>query len=328
MKTPLAILTSDWHIHKWKQFNENGRRLNSNLDLFRFFGAKAKELGVPILFCGDMFDNPKQVHNSVITKSIKAYKKYIEKEAIPFIAISGNHDQEEKNTNLNKSPSYLQVFNETFSTFKLIDSKFYQLNKIGLYGVEYRSANVGLKETIKDLRQTKLKGIKILMIHTDLHGALATDNRKVETVENIPTNMVKFFKGFDLVISGHIHKPQIIESNFIYMLGAPQQQNRGDSECEMGYWVLYSDKSLEFIPTNYPKFKEIKQSKYDTLNPDEKLKHYYTVIPNRIEKAKENISGFTQFSKKTDRTKIAKNWAKATGETNKLKIKTLCKILQ
>lgn len=333
---PVALITGDWHTHKWAQYNENNRRLNSGLDLFKFFGNKAKDLNVPILFTGDMFENPKSINNSVITKSVRYYRKYIEKQGVQFIAISGNHDQEERNTMFHKSPTYLEVFNETFKTFHLIDGKFRAIKDALVFGVPYFKSNIGLKETIKDfskIKDPKLP-LRILLIHTDLHGAKSTDGRLVDTVENIDEDQSNLFKSFNLVFSGHIHKPQVIAKNHIYMIGAPQQQNRGDKNCEMGYWILYKDRvndktHMVFYPLDYPKFIEIPKDQFDKLTDDEKQKNYYIPITQAdSEVDEENAKGFAEFSSSKDRKRIAKNWAKATGLKDKAKLKTLIKLLQ
>jgi DNA repair exonuclease SbcCD nuclease subunit len=325
---PLAIITGDWHIHKWKQFNQNNRRLKSNLDLFRLLGSKAKELDVPIIFTGDLFENAKQLHNSVITQSIKTYKKEIESKGVKFFAISGNHDQEEQNTINHHSSSYLEAFDEAFQSFKFLDKCIGYNKRLEIHGIPYLTGNVGFKELVRKIRKIpKTRTIRILVIHTDLHGALSTDGRETGTTENIPKDLGKFFKGFDLVVSGHIHKPQIIVPNHVYMIGAPQQQNRGDKNCQMGYWILYDNLKMKFIPTYYPMFIEISEDEYNQLSTEDKnsMSNYYIPIPK--EEIAKDVQGFTSFSSNKGRTKIVKRWAKATGETDKLKLKTLKTIL-
>ena len=185
---------------------------------------------------------------------------------------------------------------------------------------------MGFKELVRNIRKIpKEYKYRILVIHTDLHGALSTDGRETGTTENIPKDLGKFFKGFDLVVSGHIHKPQIIVPNHVYMIGAPQQQNRGDKNCQMGYWILYDNLTMKFIPTDYPKFIEIPEDDYIKIEKGELDANFYIPIPK--EEIAKDVKGFTEFSSSKGRTKIVKQWAKATGESNKLRIKTLKTIL-
>jgi DNA repair exonuclease SbcCD nuclease subunit len=168
------------------------------------------------------------------------------------------------------------------------------------------------------------------VIHTDLHNALSTDGRETGTTENIPTDLHHFFRDFDLVVSGHIHKPQIIVPDHVYMIGAPQQQNRGDKDCQMGYWILYEDRGhdqleMKFVPTDYPKFIELKEHDYIKIPEGSMDANFYIKIPD--DEVSEDAKGFASFSSNADRTKIVKRWAKATGETSKLKLKTLKTIL-
>lgn len=328
MKT-IAVITGDWHIHRFKQFNENGRRLSNCLSLFSFFGGICKGLNIPLLFTGDLFENPKQIHNSTITKSFTNYRKYFEKEGIKFYAISGNHDQEDKNSLEHHSPTYLKAFSESFKTFKLLDFDFIEKDNYIIFGIPYLSQNIGIDKVLKDFRKIKTDKPKILIIHTDLHGALSTDDRVVGSTENIGEDMAHFFRGFDLVVAGHIHKPQIIVENKVYMIGAPQQQNRGDKNCQMGYWLLKMDNNrrfkMEFKETNFPRFIEIPEEDYDGLSEKEKLSNYYIPIPKAI-KIK-TVKGFTEFTSHKQRRKLVDKWAKAIGETNQEYLEELKLIL-
>ena len=69
MKKPLAIVTSDWHIH---EFSEGGRPLK-NWRIFRELGKANKKYQVPILFCGDMFHDPHRLTHKVLLKFITLY---------------------------------------------------------------------------------------------------------------------------------------------------------------------------------------------------------------------------------------------------------------
>jgi len=318
---PLFIWGSDFHIHNWKQFNPKGERLKLDLDLLRFFSLLAKELGVPFLFSGDLFDNEKALSNKVITKTLIAYKNTFEKLKVLFIGISGNHDQDEANTLDQPSTSYLQGFNAAYETFLLIDNTWVESQGCLVMGIPYLSHNIGLKKQLKAFRKVKTDKRKILLIHTDLHGAKDTSGREVGTTENIGRDFKRMFKGFDLVLSGHIHLPQIIEPGLVYMCGSPKHQNRGDMGSKMGYWIIYDDLSLEFKPiTDYPKFKEYYEG--EEL-PD--TKNYYTPVARA--KAKEDVSSSTRFHTKTPRAKIVKRWAKEVGVKSKSRIKLLTRIL-
>ena len=89
------------------------------------------------------------------------------------------------------------------------------------------------------------------MLHTDYPGARDTDRREKGSVDNLD---VYTLNPFDLVLCGHIHKPQSL-SKKVYMIGAPYQQRSTDKDCILAYWKLYSDLSMEFIELKgFPKF--------------------------------------------------------------------------
>lgn len=122
----------------------------------------------------------------------------------------------------------------------------------------------------------------ILLLHTDYPGAKDTDGVEVGSVENLNINVLS---RFDLVLAGHIHKPQRL-SKKVFMVGAPIQQRRTDKDCDLGYWKLYSDMSMKFVPLEgFPKFIDVDSS--DDIKDDG---NFYTVIskPVSLEVTQEN----------------------------------------
>jgi len=117
MSNIIAIAFADLHVHKFRNFNDRPiSRLDWSLKAFKSIADKAYKLGVPLLFSGDLFHNPKDVENETMGKMQKAYYREIENRGIDFYAISGNHDLSQKNSLSHISPSHLDSF-EHFSTF-------------------------------------------------------------------------------------------------------------------------------------------------------------------------------------------------------------------
>lgn len=317
----IGISFSDLHIHNWKQFNESNARLTKDIDVLRNISRVCKKNNCPAFFSGDLFHNPEYLHNTVITKFLKGYKMYFEDEGIDFYAISGNHDQCEKNTIKNMSPNYLQGFNAVFKTFNLIDFKTKQTKDFKVMGIPYLSGNVGFKKSIQRAKK-KLDPFttNILLVHTDFPGALDTDGREVKSQHNLPKKFKNLFNGFDIVLAGHIHKPQIIQKGKIVMVGSPKHQRRSDAGCEQGYWEIYDDNTFKFVEfKNYPKF--------ITLKPGEDIPdnfHYYTKTLE-VKVTEQETQSFTSTN---DKSKLAKRYCKKKNVTDKGKINTLVKILQ
>lgn len=321
MPKVVAISFSDLHINNWKQFNVNNARLTKDIDVLRNISRICKKHNCPALFSGDLIHNPEYMHNTVFVKLLKGYKMYFEDEGIDFYAISGNHDQCEKNTIKNISPNYLQGLNAVFKTFHLIDFKVKQTKDFKVMGIPYLSGNLGFKKCV-----TKLKKAldpfttNILLVHTDFPGALDTDGREVNSNHNLPEKFKKLFNGFDLVLSGHIHRPQVIQKGKILMIGSPKQQRRDDEGCEQGYWEIYEDNTYKFVEfTTYPKFIKLKPGKEepDTFN-------YYTKQPV-IQKEEQETKSFTSTNSKS---KLAKRYCKKKNIKDPGKIDTLINILR
>lgn len=321
-KKPIAIIFSDLHIHKWKRYNEDNKRLKHDLSVIDYLGFLAKKYKVPILFEGDLFEDPKNLSNEVINYALSGYKKFIEGRSVKFYAISGNHDMSQNNTFQKRSPSYLHAFDEMFKTFNLMDFKSFECENFNLYGVPYLKGNKDFEEAINSFKIIPNGKKNILNIHTDLPGALDTDGREVGTAYNIPQNLRKFFKKFDLVLSGHIHAPQVISKGKVFMIGSPKHQNISDMGCDMGYWILTEDFKMIFKKLDqFPKFKPLGWN--DEL-PDDF--NYYVRIPEEdgmsVEVSKK------EFSNQLDRVTLAKRYCKTTGIKSKVKKQTLLRILK
>jgi DNA repair exonuclease SbcCD nuclease subunit len=315
----IALACADLHANRWKQFNQENRRLMHSLHQFRLLSNESKKRGAaPVLFAGDLFHDPKEIENLLGTMVKKTYKNTFERNDIPFIAISGNHDMSEQNFIDKRSPTHLEGYDLTFGTFKLIDFEYYPLTEdIDVWGIPYINGNREYPKILSDIRKRFRRKKNILLIHTDLHGAKDTNGVEIGSVENIGNKLDKFFKGFDLVLCGHIHKPQQLGSK-VYMLGALQQQSRKDMGCEMGFWEIYSDLSVKFIPvTKYPEFREYPagQEKPDNF-------HYYDEI---MDIKQVEIKG--EYLSTDNRSSLAKAWLKAHKIEDKAKRKFLINLL-
>ena len=74
----------------------------------------------------------------------------------------------------------------------------------------------------------------------------------------------------------HIHKPQRL-SKKVYMIGALTIRGEPIRGCELGYWKIYEDLSLKFVPLkNFPKFIDVERE--EDIKDDG---NYYTVIPQK-----------------------------------------------
>lgn len=301
----IAIAFSDLHIHNFKAFNHNGRRLSNCISVLEDIGKVAKEHNVPVLFSGDLIHNPKVIENNTLFQLISGYKNFLYK--VPFFAINGNHDMSQKNTINHKSRSYLDTMDVIFPTFQNISMDYVKYDDMVVFGIPYLNGNIGFKRKIKEfvkIARDYPNEKKILLFHGDWPGAVNAHEYELKDTEGLSKNLDKYLKAFDLVLCGHIHLPQKLGKN-VWMLGSPQHQNWGDRNTEMGYWLIFKNKDPKFIHLDkYPKFKA-----YNEGDEIDDINFWVKTIPeiNDIS-LKGNSKG---FDIRLSKIRIAKNYLKA-----------------
>lgn len=313
----IAIVFSDLHLNIWAKFNEGNKRTFDGFKVLSSIQKACKKYGVPALFCGDLFHKPENIDQDLYVLWKEFYESMKWEAFQRTYLISGNHDIKHVSKIGEKPTSWVSLICDG-NIFNCLDYNSFcidMLSNTEVYGVPYVDHNIGINQYLKDL---KLKGDKnILLLHTDYPGAQDTDGRVVDSVENLNMNVLK---RFDLVLCGHIHKPQRLGKK-VYMIGAPIQQRRTDRDCEMGYWKLYSDLSMEFVPLKgFPKFIDV-ESEADIKDDG----NYYTVVQKKIS-IKEVASH--KITKQLSKKKLAHRYMKAKGIKDKGKEELLVNILK
>lgn len=316
-KRIIAIAFSDLHLNIWSKFNEGHSRTFIGISILDKIAGISHNLRVPALFCGDLLHKPENIDQDLalyIKDQLKViYNKY---PRCKILAIEGNHDFKHTSTIDNMARGWVSFFEgNNLEVLRLgfprcIDSAL----DIQVYGVSYIDHNIGLCEYLKNL---KLMGNKsILLLHTDYPGAKDTDGREIDSVENLNINTLN---KFDLVLCGHIHKPQRL-SKKVYMLGATNQQRRTDKDCKLGYWNIYNDLSMEFVPIdNVPKFIDV-ESEEDIKDDG----NYYTVIPKNT---RVSVNEEHKITKQLSKKSLARQYMKEKGIKDKNKKNLLINIL-
>lgn len=310
---PIAIIFSDLHLNIWSKFNEGNKR---TLDHFKvLFNVKAlcEKYNVPALFCGDFFHKADGISIELLELLDTQFNI-----TNTIYAISGNHDI--KLVNTIKSPKYslVKYISNRYEQVKCLDFEHIELSrdhKVMVYGVPYIDHNIGLSEYLKKLDlDDNYKNV--LLLHTDYPGAKDTDGREIDSVENLNINTLN---RFDLVLCGHIHKPQRL-SKKVYMIGAPIQQRRTDAKCKLGYWLLYPDLSMKFKELEgFPKFIDVESA--DDIKEDG---NYYTVLPP---KARVQVNTEHKITKQLSKKSLAKQYMKERGISDKNKKNLLINLL-
>lgn len=316
MKKLIAIAFSDLHLNNWESHNTDKARLKTSVEALERVIKKANLKGVPLLFAGDFIHNPKSMSNWVFDELTQLFSRI--QLLSGLYAISGNHDMCEKNNIQWTSPSYVKSFSRVIPGFNCVDRSSIQLKNTLIVGLPYmdneNSFVIALSDLIQEIKHLNHKGHKTLLIHQNLPNAVEPSGYKVE--DHLPKQIYKDLKFFNIVLSGHIHKPQQIFEN-TWMLGATNHQNIGDMGCDMGYWKIYLDAKPKFIKLKLPEFK--------TYHGD-KPKGNHIWIKEEIEKP-QTESDAPAFGPTTSRKALAKNFCKSKKIKDKGKVIALIKSL-
>ena len=146
---------------------------------------------------------------------------------------------------------------------------------------------------------------------------------KVEEVPNIPQNMGEYFKDFDLVLCGHIHKPDMLWENKVYSIGAPYHQRSSDSGTDMGYWMLTENGKMRFKKYHAPEFKFFNEGEVpgDDYN-------YWIPIPSEKSINEDGESEEPdEFTNINDKRTLAREYFRVKGLKDKRRLNLLISVL-
>lgn len=320
----LAIVFSDLHLNIWSKFNQNNQRTRESLRVLSFLSHKYPD--VPALFCGDLFHKAESIDTDLLEMWLE-YEPAKPKEPAykwEMWYIDGNHSLKHRNTIKKPIKSLATLLqkrwmkNLNFSSAKLLSDN----EAFRVHGIPYIDDNAGVNEYLKGLIEKykiekKNREYKhILLLHTVYPGAKDTDGREVEASNAISLNLLN---KFDLVLCGHIHKPQRL-SKKVFMIGAPNQQRRTDKDCKLGYWELYDDLTMVFKELkDFPKFIDVESQ--EEVKDDG---NYYTVLPPKPRKEAVTTHKIT---KRLSKKSLVRKYMRAKGIKDKNKQNLLTNIL-
>lgn len=325
MKKPklLAIVFSDLHLNLWTKFNQNMKRTRESLRVLSFLAEKYPR--IPALFCGDLFHKGESIDTDLldIWETFSPYGNgiYNPYQPLPWemYYIDGNHELKHRNTVEHPQNSIPTLLRKPW--MRPLNFEHARLTKdIMVHGIPYIDDNIGVNEYLSQLiTQYKIgedDKTHILMLHTTYPGAKDTDGREIESPNNLNPNLLN---KFDLILCGHIHKPQRL-SKKVYMVGCPIQQRRTDMHCKLGYWELYEDLTMVFKELKgFPKFIDVESE--DQVKDDG---NYYTVIPQKPRK--EEVTKH-KITKRLSKKALVRKYMKAKGIKDTPKKNLLISIL-
>ena len=325
MKRVIAIAFSDLHINDWSKFNQDNERTLNHFRVLSDIVDLCYEYNCPALFCGDLFHKPEMMSQelySILVSKLKSLQKKYKKKPFDIFGISGNHDMKFTVKAKTKPISWFNILSQQYDFLESLDFSQTLINngRVCVYGIPYIDHNIDLDKYIVEI--TKSKDFKehknILLLHTDYPGAKDTDNSEVGISENLNLNLLN---KFDLVLLGHIHKPQRL-SKKVYMIGAPLQQRRTDRDCDLGYWLIFEDLSMRFIVVEkYPKFIDVTDE-----NDIQEDGNYYTVISQL--KTQEAQVSKNNMSKGLSKKRMVRRYLRNMGIADSNKERILLNIIK
>jgi exonuclease SbcD len=245
MKKVIGILANDIHLNK-----NNGTLVK---DIFQQAVNVCKKYGTNNLFCGgDVFTNRSGQPLQCLT-DWREILLNLQQNGIRIYAIPGNHDK----TSAADEKSYLDVYSDDcLKTFRT--AGFEMFNDILVAFIPYFDDERWLEE-YKELEKkvTKINHrLKILITHSGFDGVMNNDGSKVESI--IKPAM---FTDWTKVLIGHYHNASQLADNVFYT-GSVYQNNFGETVTDKGFTVIYADGSIEFVPSEFPRY--IKETIYAT----------------------------------------------------------------
>lgn len=251
------VICSDLHIYDWPDNNKELRRTIALLNWFENLVVDAHENGKTVIMCGDLFHDPLHISNTLLELVQDHFNRINRKvKANTVLAITGNHDR--NGDDWKNSASWIRTFSRQYDFIHCLDFQVWPVkDKYVICGIPYIRGNVGIRnasERLLHIANNQYVGkVKILVIHTDLPGALDTNGMEIKSHENISPKVSQFFSGWDWVFSGHIHKPMAIRDNIV-MVGSPMHTRVIDMGCIMGYWTMKGG-NMKLISSGLPEYR-------------------------------------------------------------------------
>lgn len=243
-----ALIFSDVEVHPYKQFG-SGQRLDRCIEVIeKAFKTASENRCDVIMFCGDLTDQPSQMPTSVVNRLTDLFARCFKDYGIPFISISGNHDQPKKYRGLEKQQTTQDFLDLSFEDFHLIDNRKIKVRDFVVGGIPYYDER--FPENFLQAWD-KLGDMDIRLIH------------QTPSELDVPYDTIEIPNSKGITFCGHIHEAKELRSDLI-IVGAALSKSFGDSG-DRYFWVVEFDKSLpdlhfiggiEKIETGMPKFGE------------------------------------------------------------------------
>jgi DNA repair protein SbcD/Mre11 len=225
-----------------------------------------------VLHAGDLFE-----HAIVEGQVLAAFRRplaRLREAGIPMLMIRGNHDgavrpvdaldvfHEYPGLTVSQRPELIPFGGAKVVTLPWVSPKHLVAASNGASRENvYEAASEMLVGIARDLLNLAVRDYReeadpiILLLHWSVSGASLPTGLPVDQLHDVILPWTDLDAlGFDAVVCGHIHKPQIL-GNGVFYCGSPQQLNHGEANDEHGVWLIEPGQLDEtFLPIESPRF--------------------------------------------------------------------------
>ena len=192
-----------------------------------------------VLHSGDLFDSVRP-NNRAITVSIKQILR-LSKNKIPFLVISGNHEQPK----LKETGHIFNIFEHIENVYPVYNLKYekYDFNikneSITIHAIPQTLSKEDFINNLNKINIDKSKDFNILILHGSVKGIKEFKMNEFNELI-IPDDYLK--KKFDYIALGHYHKYTKISSNCQYA-GSTEHFSFSESKNEKGFIEIHLEKN-------------------------------------------------------------------------------------
>lgn len=228
-------ITSDIQLHNHQLWSKptpdgfNDRFIDGLKCLEEVFLIQGKAEGA-VIINGDLFHDRKAISLDVLHATRDVLNKYSD---INLLLNVGNHDQFLRRGEINSmsvcNGPHTKIFQKECITEEVYGD-------VVFYIIPFIEDSERFKELVKETPIQEGK-VNILLMHQGVDGALLAKNSKAKG--KIALSDLRLYD-FDLVLSGHYHKPQQMAENFFY-IGSPYEIDEGEAGDEKRFLVLSNE---------------------------------------------------------------------------------------
>ncbi len=236
------LFYTDLHLDNWSAFSKttdsgHNSRFLAQIRVMKGLLEYAKEHDCKVVFAGDLFNRRLLVPSDVLHLTYEVVEMY--RDVMQYFLI-GNHDMYSWNPDDTPLATFANLPNVNVIT---APTGVFAGGDVDLILIPHGALIPTCPTT---------DGYKILVTHYGVNEA-RLGPKDFRMKDDLTVKQLKAL-GYDLIMLGHIHKPQVLADDII-VIGSPMAHSFHEANEEKYFYVFdIEDKELVKYPTNAPKF--------------------------------------------------------------------------